>query len=462
MHVHILGIGGTFMGGVAAIAKAAGHRVTGADLNVYPPMSTQLQELGIDFIQGYGAEQLDLRPDIVVVGNALSRGSPVIEAMLDRGTAYTSGPQWLAEQVLREKHVIAVAGTHGKTTTTAMLTWILEEAGLAPGFLVGGVPSNFDCTARLGKGPFFVIEADEYDTAFFDKRAKFVHYRPRTAILNNLEFDHADIYPDIAAIRRQFNQLLRTVPAAGRIIVNGEDAELATTLKLGCWTPRESFALPKAAAGAGADAEWSALIAPGSAASRFTVLCRGKTVAEVNWPLLGEHNVMNALAAIAAARHVDVDPARAARALGAFRGVKRRMEIRGMVHGITVYDDFAHHPTAIETTLSGLRARVGDARIVAVLEPRSNTMKLGVQREQMAPALALADRAWFLTSPDLGWDLPSAVAALGARASFAASVGELVKGLTDDSRPGDHVLVMSNGGFGGLHDKLLAALRARK
>jgi len=462
MHVHILGIGGTFMGGVAAIAKAAGYRVTGADLNVYPPMSTQLRELGIDFIQGYGAEQLDLRPDIVVVGNALSRGSPVIEAMLDRGMAYTSGPQWLAEQVLREKHVIAVAGTHGKTTTTAMLTWILEEAGLAPGFLVGGVPSNFDCTARLGKGPFFVIEADEYDTAFFDKRAKFVHYRPRTAVLNNLEFDHADIYPDIAAIRRQFNQLLRTVPAAGRIIVNGDDAELATTLKLGCWTPRESFALPKAAGGAGADAEWSALIAPGSAASRFTVLCRGKTVGEVNWPLLGEHNVMNALAAIAAARHVDVDPARAARALGAFRGVKRRMEIRGMVHGITVYDDFAHHPTAIETTLSGLRARVGDARIVAVLEPRSNTMKLGVHREQMAPALALADRAWFLTSPDLGWDLPSAVAALGARASFAASVDELVKGLTDDSRPGDHVLVMSNGGFGGLHDKLLAALRARK
>jgi UDP-N-acetylmuramate: L-alanyl-gamma-D-glutamyl-meso-diaminopimelate ligase len=462
MHVHILGIGGTFMGGVAAIAKAAGYRVTGADLNVYPPMSTQLQELGIDFIQGYGAEQLDLRPDIVVVGNALSRGSPVVEAMLDRGLAYTSGPQWLAEQVLREKHVIAVAGTHGKTTTTAMLTWILEEAGLAPGFLVGGVPSNFDSTARLGKGPYFVIEADEYDTAFFDKRAKFVHYRPRTAILNNLEFDHADIYPDIAAIRRQFNQLLRTVPAAGRIIVNGEDAELATTLGLGCWTPCESFAVAKAAGEGGADAEWSALIAPGSAASRFAVLCRGKTVAEVNWPLLGEHNVMNALAAIAAARHVGVPPERAALALGAFRGVKRRMEIRGVVDGVAVYDDFAHHPTAIATTLSGLRARVAGARIVAVLEPRSNTMKLGVHREQIAPALALADRAWFLSSPDLGWDLPSAVAGLGARASFAVSVDELVKGLTDDSRPGDHILVMSNGGFGGLHEKLLAALRARK
>jgi UDP-N-acetylmuramate: L-alanyl-gamma-D-glutamyl-meso-diaminopimelate ligase len=462
MHVHILGIGGTFMGGVAAIAKAAGYRVTGADLNVYPPMSTQLQELGIDFIQGYGAEQLELRPDIVVVGNALSRGSPVVEAMLDRGMAYTSGPQWLAEQVLREKHVIAVAGTHGKTTTTAMLTWILEEAGLAPGFLVGGVPTNFDSTARLGKGPYFVIEADEYDTAFFDKRAKFVHYRPRTAVLNNLEFDHADIYPDIAAIRRQFNQLLRTVPAAGRIIVNGEDAELASTLAMGCWSPRESFAVVRAAGGAGADAEWSAVIAPGSAASRFAVLCRGKTVAEVSWPLLGEHNVMNALAAIAAARHVGVPPEDAARALGAFRGVKRRMEIRGVVDGVTVYDDFAHHPTAIATTLSGLRARVGGARIVAVLEARSNTMKLGVHREHMAPALALADRAWLLNPPDIGWDLPSAVAALGARASLAASVDELVKGLADDSRPGDHILVMSNGGFGGLHDKLLAALRARK
>jgi UDP-N-acetylmuramate: L-alanyl-gamma-D-glutamyl-meso-diaminopimelate ligase len=461
MHVHILGIGGTFMGGVAAIAQAAGFRVTGADLNVYPPMSTQLEELGIEFIQGYGAEQLDLRPDIVVVGNALSRGSPVVEAMLDRGMAYTSGPQWLAERVLRDKHVIAVAGTHGKTTTTAMLTWILEEAGLAPGFLVGGVPSNFDATARLGKGPFFVIEADEYDTAFFDKRAKFIHYRPRTAILNNLEFDHADIYPDVAAIRRQFNQLLRTVPAAGRVIVNGEDAELATTLKMGCWTPRETFAVAKASREGGADADWSAEIAAGSAASRFAVLCQGRAVAEVDWSLLGEHNVMNALAAIAAARHVGVEPARAARALDAFRGVKRRMEVRGVVDQVTVYDDFAHHPTAVATTLGGLRARVGSARVIAVLEPRSNTMKLGVHREQLAPALALADRAWFLNSADLGWDLPSAVAALGARASFAASVDALVEGLADDSRPGDHILVMSNGGFGGLHEKLLAALRAR-
>ena len=459
MHVHILGIGGTFMGGVAAIAKTAGFRVTGSDLNVYPPMSTQLDAMGIEFFQGYGAEQLDLRPDIVVVGNALSRGSPVVEAMLDRGMAYTSGPQWLAEQVLRDKHVIAVAGTHGKTTTTAMLTWILEHAGLEPGFLIGGVPSNFDATAHLGKGPFFVIEADEYDSAFFDKRAKFVHYRPRTAILNNLEYDHADIYPDVASIRRQFNQLLRTVPAAGRIIVNGGDAELAATLSMGCWTPRETFGVEKTLGDGRTD--WSARIAPGSAAGRFGVYFQGRALTEIDWPLLGEHNVMNALAAIAAATHVGVDPARAAQALGMFRGVKRRMEVRGVIDEVTVYDDFAHHPTAIETTLQGLRARVGASRIIAVVEPRSNTMKLGVHRERLAPALELADRIWFLNSTDMGWDLPAAVAALGPRASFAANVDALIKGLVEDSRPGDHILAMSNGGFGGIHEKLIAALRAR-
>jgi len=458
-HVHILGIAGTFMGGVAAIAKAAGYRVTGSDLNVYPPMSTQLEALGIEIFQGYGAEQLDAKPDIVVVGNALSRGSPVIEAMLDRGFAYTSGPQWLAEQVLHQKHVIAVSGTHGKTTTTAMVTWILEDAGLAPGFLIGGVPSNLDATARLGAGRFFVIEADEYDTAFFDKRAKFVHYRPRTAILNNLEYDHADIYPDVAAIRRQFNQLLRTVPAAGRVIVNGDDAELATTLSLGCWTPRETFAL---APGNGAGADWSAKIEAGSAASRFTVFFQGQSAAKVNWPLLGEHNVMNALAAMAAVRHVGVDPRRAARSLAAFRGVKRRMEVRGVIDEITVYDDFAHHPTAIETTLRGLRARVGGARIIAVLEARSNTMKLGVHAAYLAPSLALADSVWFLNPPDLGWDLPGAVASMGERAHLAVSVDAIVQGLVADSRAGDHILIMSNGGFGGLHEKLLAALRARR
>jgi len=455
-HVHILGIAGTFMGGVAAIAKAAGFRVTGSDLNVYPPMSTQLDFLGIEFVQGYGAEQLNLQPDIVVVGNTLSRGSPVIEALLDRGIAYTSGPLWLAEQVLRERHVIAVAGTHGKTTTTAMLCWILEHAGLEPGFLVGGVPGNFESSARLGKAPFFVIEADEYDTAFFDKRAKFVHYRPRTAILNNLEYDHADIYPDVAAIRRQFNQLLRTVPAAGRLIVNGQDDELARTLSMGSWTPRETFGLK------GASVDWSAHIAKDSAASRFTVHFAGRAVAEVAWSLLGEHNVMNALAAIGAAHHVGVSPERAALALNTFGGVKRRMEVRGVIDGVTVYDDFAHHPTAIEATLRGLRAHVGAARIIAVVEPRSNTMKLGVHREQLAPALAAADLSWLAGSSDLGWDLSSALAPLGRSATIAASVDAMVEGLAAEARAGDHILVMSNGGFGGLHDKLLAALRARK
>jgi len=452
-HIHILGIAGTFMGGIAAIAKAAGYRVTGSDLNVYPPMSTQLEALGIEFIQGYGADQLNLEPDMVVVGNALSRGAEVVEAMLDRRVPYTSGPLWLAEQVLRERHVIAVTGTHGKTTTTSMLTWILQHAGLEPGFLVGGVPSNFDTSARLGKPPFFVIEADEYDTAFFDKRAKFVHYRPRTVILNNLEYDHADIYPDVASIRRQFNQLLRTVPRAGRLIVNGEDAELSATLKMGCWTPQETFGLR--------DGEWSAHIAPGSAAAKFTVHFRSAPVADVHWDLLGEHNVMNALAAIGAAHHVGVSPARSAAALGAFRGVKRRMEVRGVVNGITVYDDFAHHPTAIEATLHGLRARVGKARIIAVVEPRSNTMKLGVHRNELAPSLQDADQSWFLSAPELSWDLAAALEPLSGRVHFGASVEDLVQRLTTELRSGDQVLVMSNGGFGGLHEKLLTALRAQ-
>ena len=471
MHVHILGIAGTFMGGIAAIAKAAGFRVTGSDLNVYPPMSAQLTALGIDFVQGYGATQLDSRPDIVVVGNALSRGSPVVEAMLDRGLPYTSGPLWLAEHVLKDRHVLAVAGTHGKTTTSSMLAWILEHAGLNPGFLIGGVPSNFDSTARLGAAPYFVIEADEYDTAFFDKRAKFVHYRPRTAILNNLEYDHADIYPDVASIRRQFNQLLRTVPAAGRLVVNGDDPELATTLKAGCWTPVETFgAGGHATAGGGgaagaavapdAGSDWSARDEGGESA-HFAVYFRGSKVAEVKWALLGKHNVMNALAAIAAAAHVGVEPARAALALSEFRGVKRRMEVRGVVGGVTVYDDFAHHPTAIETTVGGLRARVGGARIVAVLEPRSNTMKLGVHRDQLAPALQQADRAWFLAAPDLGWDLPAAMAPLGRRVGFADTVDALVQKLADEAKPGDQILIMSNGGFGGLHEKLLAELRKR-
>ncbi|MGA2398650.1 MAG: UDP-N-acetylmuramate:L-alanyl-gamma-D-glutamyl-meso-diaminopimelate ligase [Steroidobacteraceae bacterium] len=468
MHVHILGIAGTFMGGVAAIAKAAGFRVTGSDLNVYPPMSDQLTSLGIELIQGYGAEQLDLDPDIVVVGNALSRGRPVIEALLDRGMAYTSGPQWLAEHVLKDRHVLAVAGTHGKTTTASMLAWILEHAGLEPGFLIGGVPSNFDATARLGgrgrgaahgaaqrRPAHFVIEADEYDTAFFDKRAKFVHYRPRTLILNNLEYDHADIYPDIAAIRWQFAQLLRTVPGSGRVLRNGADAEIEAAIAQGCWTPCQTFGLRAAD-------EWSATLAPGKACAEFTVLRDRRTVAEVRWQLLGEHNVMNALAAIAAADHVGVAPERAALALTQFRGVKRRMEIRGTVGGVTVYDDFAHHPTAIETTLLGLRARLPDARIITVLEPRSNTMKLGVHRDELAPALAAADSAWFLNAPGLGWDLAAALVPLGRRARLEGTVEGLVEGIVAEVRPGDQVLVMSNGGFGGLHEKLLAALRARE
>jgi UDP-N-acetylmuramate: L-alanyl-gamma-D-glutamyl-meso-diaminopimelate ligase len=450
MHVHILGIGGTFMGGLAAIAKAAGFRVTGSDLNVYPPMSTQLQTLGIDFVPGYAADQLDLRPDIVVVGNALSRGVPVVEAMLDRGMAYTSGPRWLAEQVLSDRHVIAVTGTHGKTTTTAMLAWILQHAGLQPGFLIGGVPGNFDCSARLGNAPYFVIEADEYDTAFFDKRAKFVHYRPRTVILNNLEYDHADIYPDVAAIRRQFNQLLRTVPGSGRLIVNAHDQELKTTLELGCWTPSESFAT-------GAGADWSARI-DALRAGRFTVNFQDREVGEVEWDLSGEHNVMNALAAIAAARQAGVAAERSLAALRLFRGVKRRMEIRGAIDGVTVYDDFAHHPTAIATTLRGLRTRVGAARIIAVLEPRSNTMKMGVHRDQLAPALAAADVAYFFAPSDLNWDLQGAVRSMGQRARFAGSVDALAHELAAEARAGDHILVMSNGGFGGLHEKLLAAL----
>jgi UDP-N-acetylmuramate: L-alanyl-gamma-D-glutamyl-meso-diaminopimelate ligase len=455
-HVHILGIAGTFMGGVAAIAKAAGFRVTGSDRNVYPPMSDQLSALGIELTQGYGAEQLDPKPDIVVVGNALSRGSPVIEAMLDRGIPYTSGPQWLAERVLRDKHVLAVAGTHGKTTTSSMLAWILEHAGLSPGFLIGGVPSNFEATARLGSGPCFVIEADEYDTAFFDKRAKFVHYRPRTAILNNLEYDHADIYPDVAAIRRQFNQLMRTIPASGRIVRNGDDAEIAAVIKEGCWTPQETFSLEPTEAG------WSAAPAPGSSWGEFTVLKGRRPAARVQWPLLGEHNVMNALAAIAAADHLGVPAERAAEALGRFRGVKRRMELRGVIGGVTVYDDFAHHPTAIETTLAGLRARAPQARILAVVEPRSNTMKLGVHRDQLAPSVAAADAAWFLNAPELGWDLRAALAPLGERLQMAESVDALVESLAAAARPGDQILVMSNGGFGGLHGKLLAALRARQ
>src|SRR6202051_1168682 len=389
MHVHILGIAGTFMGGVAAIAKAAGFRVTGSDLNVYPPMSTQLTAMGIDYVQGYGADQLDLKPDMVVVGNALSRGSPCVEAMLDRGMPYTSGPAWLAEHVLRGRHVLAVAGTHGKTTTRSMLAWILEYAGLQPGFLIGGVPTNFDATARLGSASHFVIEADEYDTAFFDKRAKFVHYRPRTLVLNNLEYDHADIYPDLASIQRQCQHLVRTVPGSGRIVCNGDDAHLAQVLAAGCWSELERFAGGggRGAARGGEVVQWSAQAPPHGDFTRFQVRYQGRDCGELQWQLIGAHNVDNALAALAAAHHAGVPIERGIDALHRFQGVARRMQLRGQAAGVKVYDDFAHHPTAIATTLDGLRRSIGRERIVAVLEPRSQTMRLGVHQAALSHSL---------------------------------------------------------------------------
>jgi UDP-N-acetylmuramate: L-alanyl-gamma-D-glutamyl-meso-diaminopimelate ligase len=455
MHVHILGIGGTFMGGVAAIARAAGWRVTGCDRDMYPPMSTQLEALGIEVTAGFGAEQLALAPDVVVVGNVMTRGMPVIEALLESGRPYVSGPEWLAREVLKDRWVLAVAGTHGKTTTSSLLAWILEHAGLAPGFLIGGVPANFGASARLGSAPFFVIEADEYDTAFFDKRAKFVHYRPRTAVLNNLEFDHADIYADVGAIQRQFHHLVRIVPGGGRIVWNAADERLRETLAMGCWTPREGFARA-----AHPDALWSARAAPGAEDfSRFEVLEAGRPRGTVEWPLIGAHNVDNALAAIAAARHAGVPVPQAIEALAHFGGIARRMQLRGEVRGVRVYDDFAHHPTAIATTVDGLRRRVGAAaRIVAVLEPRSHTMRMGVHRDTLAPALAGADEVWLYTPPDLGWDAGAVLGAFGARGHAAGDVGTLARELARSVRAGDHVLVMSNGGFGGLHEKLLEQL----
>jgi UDP-N-acetylmuramate: L-alanyl-gamma-D-glutamyl-meso-diaminopimelate ligase len=456
MHVHILGVCGTFMGGLAALAKARGHRVTGADRNVYPPMSTQLEALGVELIQGYDAEQLDPAPDVVVVGNVMTRGMPVIERLLEGTVPFTSGPQWLAEHVLRDRWVLAVSGTHGKTTTSSLLAWILEHAGLNPGFLIGGVPVNFASTARLGSDPFFVIEADEYDTAFFDKRSKLVHLRARTAIVNNIEFDHADIFPDVKAIQRQFHQFVRLIPASGRIVWNAADANVRTMLDMGCWTPCEGFArepLP--------GAKWSARVADGSDYSSFAVLEDGRARGRVEWQMIGAHNVENALAAIAAAQHAGVPVRRSLEALGEFGGIRRRLELRGRVAGIAVYDDFAHHPTAIASTLDGLRRKVGQERIVAVLEPRSNTMRMGVHRETLAPSLTAADEVWFYVPPDLGWELESTARPLGARAHFATDIGDLLERLLGGLRSGDHVLIMSNGGFGGLHTRLLEALAAR-
>jgi UDP-N-acetylmuramate: L-alanyl-gamma-D-glutamyl-meso-diaminopimelate ligase len=456
MRVHILGICGTFMGGIAAIAKAAGHQVTGSDRNVYPPMSTQLRALGIDLVEGFAAEQLETAPDVVVVGNVMTRGIPVVEALLDRGLPYASGPEWLAREVLKDRWVIAVAGTHGKTTTSSMLAWILEYAGLAPGFLIGGVPANFNTSARLGAAPFFVIEADEYDTAFFDKRAKFVHYHPRTLVLNNLEFDHADIYPDVASIQRQFHHLVRTVPGSGRIIWNAADARLAQTLAMGCWTPLQGFS-----GSSGVAAQWQADAAGGSDFAHFEVLESGSSRGTVEWELMGAHNMANALAAVAAAQHVGVPVATAIEALRSFRGIARRMQLRGEVHGIRVYDDFAHHHTAIATTVDGLRRRVGKRRIVAVLELRSNTMRMGIHHDLIAPALAAADEVFVFTPPDLGWDTGALIRELGARGHGVASVDGLAAAISAQAAAGDSVLVMSNGGFGGLHEKLLTALRQR-
>ncbi len=431
MHVHILGICGTFMGGIAVIARAAGHRVTGSDRNVYPPMSDQLRALGIELVEGYDAQQLEPAPDIVVVGNVMTRGMPVIEALLDRGLPYTSGPEWLAGAVLRERWVLAVAGTHGKTSTSSMLAWILEHAGLSPGFLIGGIPENFGLSARLGEQPLFVIAADEYDTAFFDKRAKFVHYRPRTLVLNNLEYDHADIYPDLAAIERQFQHLLRTVPGSGRIVCNGADPNLARVLAAGCWSGVERFARA-----GGSGVQWSARAAPQSDFSRFEVLHEGRSCGELQWPVIGAHNVDNALAALVAACHAGVPIERGLAALRGFKGVARRMQLRGEAAGVRVYDDFAHHPTAIATTLDGLRRRVGRERIVAVLEPRSQTMRLGVHQAALAAALDTADEVWLYAPPNLGWDVRAAAAPLGARAHVVEDLELLLRQLAGSRAPG--------------------------
>ena len=463
MHIHILGICGTFMGGIAAIARQAGHRVTGCDANVYPPMSTQLESQGIELIEGFSPDQLlqfETMPDLFVIGNVVSRGNPLMEAILNQGLPYISGPQWLGEQVLYGRHVLAVAGTHGKTTTSAMLTWILEFNGYQPGYLIGGVPLNFTVSARLGESQYFVIEADEYDTAFFDKRSKFVHYRPRTALLNNLEFDHADIFADLAAIETQFHHLVRTVPSDGLLVVNGEEPALERVITRGAWAPVERF-------GQDAANEWSLV---SQEADGFLVRKAGKDVATVTWApdsgVMGRHNQLNALAAIAAANHIGISPADSARALAEFKNVKRRLETIGVANGVTVYDDFAHHPTAITTTVDGLRRRVGKSRILAVLEPRSNTMKLGTMKAQLPDSLQQADLVFAYGASSgkesLGWNLAEVLAPLNSKEEVKAQafddLDSLVLAVAKEAKPGDHILVMSNGGFGGVHQKILKAI----
>ena len=451
MKLHILGIAGTFMGGVAALARELGHEVEGSDQAVYPPMSTQLEQLGIALKQGYSPDNISADCDTIVIGNALSRGNSAVEAVLDAGRAYTSGAEWLRENMLPGRDVLAVAGTHGKTTTTTILSYLLDRAGRDPGFLIGGVAEDFGVSARTGTGREFVVEADEYDTAFFDKRSKFVHYRPLVAILNNLEYDHADIFPDVAAIQRQFHHLVRTVPRRGRLLVNGHDERLREVLAMGCWTPVERF-------GFDASFEWSArkLREDGSA---FAVVHAGRELGIVEWPLLGDHNVLNGLAALAACHAVGVDVAAAIPSLAAFSSVKRRMEVIGEHAGITVYDDFAHHPTAIQTTLAGLRAKVGDARIVVAMEPRSNSMRLGAHAEALAPSLGIADVVVFLARPELPWDADKVIAAIRGEARAVAGADALIARLREAVRAGDHVVFMSNGGFDGAPRRFLAALR---
>ena len=455
MHIHIMGICGTFMGGLAIIARQLGHEVTGSDQNVYPPMSTQLEEHGIALKSGYRQENLDPKPDLVVVGNAISRGNPEMEAVMNLGLPYVSGPEWLHDHVLQQAWVMGVAGTHGKTTTTSMLAWILESAGLNPGFLIGGVPLNFGVSARLGDARYFVVEADEYDTAFFDKRSKFVHYRPRTAILNNLEFDHADIFPDLSAIQRQFHHLVRSIPGKGLIIAPNWEPALDEVLQMGCWTPVEHTAQEHS----GRVATWSyhLLSADGS---RFEVIHDGQPAGIVEWSLTGLHNVHNGLAAIAAAHHAGVFPERGAEALRKFRNVKRRMEVKATIADVVIYDDFAHHPTAIATTLEGLRARVGDARIIAIVEPRSNTMRMGVHAGLLGESLRSADIAVICQTPDLGWNAAEATAA-AHNIRVHESVESIVAWLEGEARPGDHVLFMSNGSFGGIHLQAAESLRQR-
>jgi UDP-N-acetylmuramate: L-alanyl-gamma-D-glutamyl-meso-diaminopimelate ligase len=450
MHLHILGICGTFMGGIAAIAKSLGHTVTGSDANVYPPMSTQLEQIGIALTQGYDPQQLEPAPDLVIIGNAMSRGNPCVEYVLDRNIPYISGPQWLAQTVLQDRWVLAVAGTHGKTTTTTMLAWILEYAGLKPGFLIGGIPQNFDVSARLGDAPFFVIEADEYDTAFFDKRSKFVHYRPRTLILNNLEFDHADIFPDLAAIQRQFHHLLRMVPGNGLVLSPAQVPAIEQVLAMGCWSEQQQT---------GQDWQVRLLVADGSA---FEVSFRGEVKGTVQWTLCGQHSVANGLMALAAAQHAGVPLAVGIDALNQFIAPKRRLELKGVVNGVSVYDDFAHHPTAIETTLAGLRAKVGQQRILAVLEPRSNTMRMGVHKDALPHSLAAADQVFLFEPANSGWSLAQLAEQIRHECAIAAEVehdiAQLVQRLVATANVGDSILVMSNGGFGGIHDKLLQAL----